>query len=148
MKTEVFRIDWLIPFLGIALLGVGYSLARSYLRFEQESRSSEQSMAICDRLREDCDLARMLVQAQNDGCTTTGRDLDELLAAGIVTVKAQTTSAEARTRRVAEACFDYLDRRRLANYPMGAGLPARHGTPQLAAQSVSPHTLATASPAK
>ena len=148
MKASVFRVDWLIPVLGIALVGAAYCLMKSYAGYEQEFRSANQTMAICDRLVEDCNLTRSLVQAQNDGCAATSRGLDALLCSDMATVKADAASADPRTQRIVQACYDYLDRRRSEDSPMGAGLPARQSVPQLAAQSVPAQTLAGASAGK
>ncbi len=148
MKTTVFRMDWLVPVLGIVVVGGAYCFIRSYLGYEQDLRSANQTIAICDRLLEDCNLTRSLVQAQNDGCAATSRGLDAWLSADMANVKADATSADPRTQRVVEACVDYLDRRRSENSAMGAGLPAPQTTPQIAAQSVPTQNLAGASGGK
>ena len=54
MKTRTFKIDWLIPVLGIALVGGGYFTVKSYLGLQEQIRSGEQFAATVDRLWEDC----------------------------------------------------------------------------------------------
>ncbi len=150
MKTNVFKVDWLIPVLGLALVGGGYALTKSYLGLQAEIRAEEQLMATIDRLAEDCRLTQVLLQAQDTGCAVAAQSLDELLSANIAAVSSDLASAEpqaqAQAQAMAEACFKHIARRRSQNSPMAANLPAGRGDLPLAAPSVPGQTLASASP--
>jgi hypothetical protein len=146
MKANVFRVDWLIPVLGLALVGGGYALTKSYLGFKEEIRSEEQLVVIADHLLEDCRLSRILMQAQDSGCAATARSLDELLAANIVAVNSELTSAGTRGRALAEACFQHIARQRSQNSPAAADWPAGRSDRQLVAPVVFGQELASAYP--
>jgi hypothetical protein len=128
MKTRVFRIDWLIPVLGIALVGGGYFPMKSYLGLQEQIRSWEQLEATMDRLLECCDLSRVMVQAQSGGCASTARSLYELVAANLATESAGLASADPDARAVVERVAEYIDRRRSESPPMaGDGSAAGSG---------------------
>ena len=146
MKTNVFKVDWLIPVLGLALVGGGYALTKSYLGVQAEIRAEEQLMATIDRLAEDCRLTQVLLDAQDTGCTVTARSLDELLSANLAAVNADLASAEPQAQAMAEACFKHIARRRSQNSPTAANLPAGRNDLPLAAPVVAGHTLASAAP--
>jgi hypothetical protein len=146
MKTNVFKVDWLIPVLGLALVGGGYALTKSYLGLQAEIRAEEQLMVTINRLAEDCRLTQVLLEAQDTGCTVTARSLDELLSANIAAVSSELTSADPQAQAIAEACFKHIARRRSQNSPMAANLPAGRGDLPLAAPRVPEQTLASASP--
>ena len=148
MKTNILRINWLIPALGIALVGGGYPLAKSYLELNEEIRSGSQSGAIVDCLLEDYNLNRVLMQLQNGGCAIPARRLEELLSADIATVNSQLASVDPRTQSIAEACFDLMARQRSQNSPVGAGLPAGSSGREIAAQGILIQAMASESPGK
>ena len=118
MKTGTFRIDWLIPVLGIALVGGGYFPVKSYLGLQEQIRSCERFEATTDRLWEYCDLGRVMVQAQSGGCASTARSLYELVAANLATESAGLAPADSDTRVLVERVAEYIDRRRPESPPM------------------------------
>jgi hypothetical protein len=140
MKTNAFRVNWLIPLLGIALFGVGYPLSKSYLSYQEQIRSGEQMYATVGRLIEDCNLSQVLIQAQNGGCEMTARRLDELLAANIMTEGAQLASADAQTRALADFIFDRVARLS----PLGSSMPSGMSQGRSDLQSAAPGLLAQA----
>ena len=148
MKTKVYRVGWLFPVLGIALSGGSYYVTKSYFGYEQEIRSAEYFMAVCDRLIDDCQLTRMLMQAQNDGCAGTARSLDESLSTSMESINSEVASADTRTRVIAGACLKYIDRRRAQNAVMGAGVPAGRSGLSPVAPGVLAQTAASSSPGK
>jgi len=137
MKRNVFRVDWLIPVLGIVLVLGGYSLTKSYHGALEDIRLGQQFNAIIDRLTGDCRLSRVLSEAQAAGCAVTAQSLDELLATDMATLNAELQSAEPQARALAEACFEYIARRRHQNAPLAS---------QLATPRLGERTLASAAP--
>ena len=148
MKTRTLRIDWLIPVLGIALVGGGYLPMKSYLGFKEQIGSEEQFSATMDCLWEDCDLSQMLIQAQASGCATTARSLDELLSAKVATDSARLASADRDTRGLVEDFPRFIDRRRSESTRMAGDVPAGRSEREIAGQRVLTQTLASASPGK
>jgi hypothetical protein len=146
MKTNIYRIDWLIPVLGIALVGGAYCLTKSYLGLQEGIRSGQQYSATVDRLIEDCHLNRIVMQADDSGCAVTARSLDELLSANIATDNSQLASADTDTRAIVEVCFKYIARQRSQNSPVGADLPAGRSDREAAVQQILTQTLASARP--
>ncbi len=148
MKTRTFRIDWLIPVLGIALVGGGYFPMKSYLGLQEQTRSAEQFKATVDLLWEDVDLSRLLMQAQGSGCATTARSLDELLSAHLATDSPRLASAAPETRALVQVVARFVDRRRSESTPMAGDVPAGGSDREVAGQRILTQTLASAFPGK
>ena len=148
MKARTFGTDWLIPVLGIALVGGGYFPMKSYLGLQELILSAEQYSATVDRFREDCDLSQVLKQAHASGCATTARRLDELLSANLATYGARLASADPNTQGLAEAVTRYIDRRRSESNPTAGDIPAGRSEGEVAGQSTLMPTLASASPGR
>jgi hypothetical protein len=146
MKTRTFGADWLIPLLGIVLVGGSYFSVKSYLGFAEQLDFEERFEATMDRLWEDCDLSRILVQAQASGCATTARSLDELLSANVATHSARLTSADPDTRGLVEAYTGFIDRRRSESTPMAGDARAGRSDRGVAGRRLLAQTLANASP--
>ena len=145
MQTRTFKIDWLIPVLGIALVGGGYFPMKSYLGLQEELRSNDQLTVTLERLREDCDLSQILTQTQAGGCVAAARGLDEVLSANLANHSAQLASADADTRGLLEAVVSFIDRRRSESASMAAdGLVGRSDR-EVAGQRNVTRTLASAS---
>lgn len=145
MKTRTFRADWLIPVLGIALVGGGYFAMRSYLGLQEQIRAGEQYSATVDRFWADCDLSQVLMQAHASGCGTTARRLDELLSANVATYSARLASANPSTQGLVEAVTGFIDRRRSESNPTAGDMPASLSEREVAGQRPLMPTLASAS---
>jgi hypothetical protein len=148
MKTRTFSKDWLIPVVGIVLVGGGYFPMKSYLGFQEQIRSGEQFAATVDRLWEDCDLTRLLMQAQESGCATTARSVDELLSAHLATDSPRVASDHPGIRALVEVFTTFIDRRRSASTPMAGAVPAGRSDREVAGQRILTQTLASTSPGK
>lgn len=146
MKARTFGADWLIPVLGIALVGGGYFPVKSYLGFQEQIRSGEQYSVTMDRFWEDCDLCQVLKQAHGSGCAATARRLDELLSANLATYSARLASANPNTHGLVEAVTRFIDRRRSESNPTAGAMPAGRSEGEVAGQNTSMSTLASASP--
>ena len=148
MKTRTFRIDWLIPVLGIALVGGGYFAVKSYLGFQEQIRSQEELAATVDRFRVQCGLSGIMVQAQSGGCASTARSLDELLSANLATDIDRLASADTDTRALVEVVTRFINRRRSESSPMAGDVPAGGSDHEVAGQRILTQTLANAFPGK
>jgi hypothetical protein len=148
MKTRTFRIDGLIPVLGIALVGGGYFPMKAYLGYQEEIHSGEQFRATVACLWEDCDLGRLLTQAQYSGCTMTALRVEELLSAHLVADSPRLASADPQARALAEAVAQFVDRRRSESAAMAGNVPAGGSDHGVAGQTMLTQTLASASPVK
>jgi hypothetical protein len=145
MKTRTFRIDWLIPVLGIALVGGAYFPIKSYLGLQEEVRSNEQLTVTLDCLREACGLSQVLTEAQAGGCVVAASGLDELLVANLATDGVRIASADPETRGLLEAFTRFIDRRRSESASMAAdGLVGRSDR-KVAGQRNVTQTLVSAS---
>jgi hypothetical protein len=141
MKTRTFRIEWLFPVLGIALVGGGYFPMKSYLRLQEQIRSGERVKATADRLLDTCAVSRVMVQAQSGGCASTARRLDELAAANLATESAGLTSADPEARALVELVAKYIDRRRSESPPAAGGESAGRSGYEVAGQRILTPTL-------
>jgi hypothetical protein len=134
--------------LGVALVGSGYPLVKSYLGLREEIRSGEQASETITRLYDEVRLTRILIQARENGCAAPARSLDELVSDNLVAVSPQLGSADPQIRGMVEACFRYIDRWRSQTFPDTARLPADRSELDLTAQRTPAQTLASASPAR
>jgi hypothetical protein len=144
MKTRTFKIDWLIPVLGIVLAGGGYFTVNAYRGFQEQIRSGEQFAATVDRLWEDVDLGRLLMQAQGSGCATTARSVDELLSARLATDSPRLASADSEARAMAERVGEVISRWRSNSLPMAGDLPGGRSGREVAGQGNLTQTLTSA----
>jgi hypothetical protein len=139
MNTNALRMNWLIPALGVALVGGGYALAKAYIRIEEESRSASQSGTVVDCLLQDYKLNHVLKQLQGGGCTAPAARLEALLAIDRTAIESQLGSVDPRTRALAAACFDTAGRPRARSSEMAAGLMAgADGARFAAARNLTP----------
>jgi hypothetical protein len=148
MKNNTFKIRWLIPALGIALVGGGYGLTKTYLGYQEQIRSSEQLVVIVDHLVEGIHLNQILKQAQDTGCHEAAGSLDKLLAANIVAVNAELPSADAQARVLADVLFKHLAQQRSQNSPTGTAGAVGLSDRQLPAPGAVRQALASLSPGK
>jgi hypothetical protein len=146
MNTRTFRIDWLIPVLGIALVGGAYFPMKSYREYQEQIRYGEQSIATWDHLWEMVDLSQIMGQAQAGGCAMTALSLDGLLSASLWTESDQLPPADTNDRVLVEAVARFIDRRRPDSTPMAGGVRAGGSEREVAGQRILTQTLAGASP--
>jgi hypothetical protein len=146
MKTRTFRVDWLIPVLGIALVGGGYFPMKSYLGLQKQIRSGEEFMATVDRLWEDCDLSLIMAQAQYSGCAVAGRSMDELLRAHFAGDRLRFASADPHARAVVQIVSEFIDRRRSESPPMAGDGSAGGKDHEVAGQLILAETLGSVTP--
>jgi hypothetical protein len=139
MKKNILSMNWLIPMLGVILIGGGYPLAKSYIGYEAEIRSQEQSAEIVDRLLETCQLNETLMQFHNVECAAPARGVQALLSANIEAINADLASVDPGIRTIAAACFERVGYLRSATSPLAAGLLADRSDGQIAAPTTLAH---------
>ena len=148
MRTNTVGMNWLIPLLGVVLLGGGYAAARSYLRFEQMISADGQLIATLDRIDEAHSLLLIQRQLQGGGCPEAVHYVDGCLSASVATLECELTSPDERTRAILRLFLERMGRVRSENSPMAARLPAGPGIPELAAQQTLAQGLVHSSPGR
>jgi hypothetical protein len=145
MKTSTVRMNWLIPLLGVVLLGGGFAGARSYLGFEQQIGTDLEFQATIDRIGEACDLLQVQRQFHNGGCPEAARRLDECLSASVVTLNRELASPDEQTQVMLNVFFEFMARHQSQRSPAAASLHAAPRVTELGAQKIVAQTLASAS---
>jgi len=136
MRTQYSKLNWLSPVLGIALVGGGYVLARSYAGYDEQIRSQTQSGATVDRLLETCHLGRARAGFYNTECAAQADRLDELLSADVAGIKADLPAVDPQTQALAESCFKHLNRLQAQRSSKPAGLAGDRSESQLTPQPI------------
>ena len=115
MKTSSFRLDWLFPLLGIALLA-GFMLgATTYRKLERQVDAEVAFMPMIDRLCQDHTVSLALESLRAGQVDQAARHLDLLLCWDILRADAELASADARTRAWKEDMFRRIARARAKN---------------------------------
>jgi hypothetical protein len=147
MKTNAVRMNWLIPVLGIVLVGGGYAARSTYLGFQQTIDADAEFAETVDRVDEACSLLRIQTQFQGGGCPEAARRVDESLAATVATLDQERASpANEQTRSMLNAFFEYMAHHQAQNPPMAAILPAQRGVTEMGDQRLLAQALAAAAP--
>ena len=105
MKIREFRIDWLIPFVGIAVVAISVVAATTYFDCERKANAAEAFAVTLDRLFHDQQLSMVLEQIHQGEVTAAAKRLDLLLCGDVVRVDSELASADARTRAAVEDVF-------------------------------------------
>jgi hypothetical protein len=105
MKTRDLKIDWLIPFVGIAVVAGTVVAATSYLDCERKADAAEAFAVTLDRLFHDQQLSMVLEQIHRGEVIAAARRLDLLLCGDILRADSELTSADALTRAAVEDVF-------------------------------------------
>ncbi len=105
MKTNSMRIDWLIPFLGVAVVAGSLAVVTTYCNLEQKMRESDAFGATIDRLYLDQKLSAALKAIHEGKVDTAAQSLDLLLCESILQLNGELGSADARTRAYTENAF-------------------------------------------
>ena len=142
------RIGWLIPLLGVVLVGGSYTAAKSYLGFEQTTDTGLEFSATLDRIHDACDLLRVQSQLQGGACPAAARRLDESLSISVKALDRELASSDQRTRAMLGVFFDYMARRQAQNPPMAASLPEAPSVAGMGTRNILTQTLASASHGK
>jgi hypothetical protein len=120
MKTRCMTIDWLVPFLGVAVVAGSLMAATAYRDLERRVQSSEALTTTLERLYEDQKLSVALKAIHEGQADLAAQRLDLLLCDSILRINAGLASADPRTRAYVEDGFRKIA---LIRPKAGAGAP-------------------------
>jgi len=121
-------MNWLIPVLGIVLVGGGYAARSTYLGFQESIDANAQFAETIDRVDEACRLLRIQRQFQGGACPEAASRVDDSLDATVATLHHELESpATEQTRIMLNIFFDHLAHHQAQNHAMAASLPAQRG---------------------
>ena len=115
MQTRCFKMDWLIPTLGIAMVAGCLVAATTYRELERQAHASETCLATLDRLSHDHTLSLVLKSLHDGEVDQAAQRLDLLFCWDILRADAELGSADARTQAWAEDSFRRIARVRPKN---------------------------------
>ena len=105
MRTRILNIDWLIPFLGIALVAGTLMAATTYFNLEQKTHSAEALTTTLDRLYQEQQLSVALKTLHEGKTAVAAQRLDLLLCQNILQTNAALASADTPTRAWVQDAF-------------------------------------------
>jgi hypothetical protein len=144
MKTNYFKLDRLIPWLGIAILVGGVIASATYLNSERNALSSEASAATLERLIHDQHLSAALKKIHDGQVAEAAERLDLLLCGDILLINAELPSADPETRALVQKAFKRIASQRPMIEGMDSTSTQEHVADQVAAERIL--TLALAGP--
>jgi hypothetical protein len=98
MKTISLRINWLVPFVGIAVV-VGTMVAtRTYVELERKADAADAFGGTLDRMFHDQELSMALEQIQRGEVAAAAQRLDRLLCQDVIRADSDLDNADALTR--------------------------------------------------
>ncbi|MGD0260397.1 MAG: hypothetical protein ABSD29_11305 [Verrucomicrobiota bacterium] len=121
MKTQYIKTDWLIPWLGIALVAAGFAAAATYLDLERKTHSAEAFSGTLDRLYQNQILSAALKTLHDGDVGTAAQRLDLLLCDNILLLNSELASADDRQRAYVKGAFTKVARLRPNNSSTTAG---------------------------
>ena len=98
MKTRSPRIDWLTPFVGIAVVIGTMVAARAYLALERKADAAAAFGVTLDRLFHDQELSMALEQVRRGEVAVAAQRLDRLLCQDVIQADSDLDTADALTR--------------------------------------------------
>jgi hypothetical protein len=98
MNIRCFKIEWLIPLLGIGLIASFLVAANAYRGLERQVNAEGDFLLTLDRLRHDHTLSLALRSLQEGEVDKAAHRLDLLLCWDILRADAELASADSRTR--------------------------------------------------
>ena len=145
MKTKCFKVDWLIPVLGIAVVAGCLVAATTCRELERRARAEEAFIPALDRLSYDHTLSLVLKTLHEGEVDKAAQRLDLLLCWDILRADAELASADPRTRAWAQEFFGRIARARPKNAERpAAGSAWEHNEAQAGAQRILELALAGA----
>jgi hypothetical protein len=112
MKTRYLKMNWLIPVLGIAVVGGGLVAGTIYLDLERQLHAEQAFTATLDRLFQDQQISAALKRIHDGEAEGAAQRLDMLLCGNILRTDAELASADARTRAYMQLTFRRIARLR------------------------------------
>ena len=105
MKLRDLKMNWLFPFVGIAVVVGTMVMATTYIELERRADAAEAFAATLDRLFHDHQLSMALEQIQQGEVAAAAQRLDLLLCEDVVRADLELASADPPTRAVVEDSF-------------------------------------------
>ena len=137
-KLRCFRIDWLIPVLGIGMVAGFVVAATTYRELERQAHAGEIFMPALDCLSHDLTLSLVLKTLHDGEVDRAAQRLDLLLCWDILRADAELASADAQTRAWTEEMLRRIARVR----PKTAEGAADSGGARAPAQQILERALA------
>ncbi len=142
-------MDWVIPFVGIAVLTGGLMAGRAYFEAERETRAHEANSVMLERLFLGQKLNTALKSMRGGDVQGAARELEALFCQSILRASEELTSADAQTRMNAAEAF----RRIALTWPgfaraEGAGSGEERTDNELAAERILRKALGSAQTAQ
>jgi hypothetical protein len=148
MKTKCIKLDRIIPWVGIALIGGGIMAAVSYLDLERSNQAAQASMATFNRLIQEQQLSGVLKKLHDGQVDEAAKALDLLLCGDILLTNAELPSVNAETRAAVQDTFRRIAVVRPRTEGPDAALGGNHLNDRVAAERIlslaqaAPHNIA------
>jgi hypothetical protein len=98
MKTRYFRLNWLIPILGIGVVVGGMVAETTYVRLERDNQSAQSLANTLEHLYQDQTISLALRRIHDGEVAAAAQRLDALLCDDVLQLSAGLGSADAQTR--------------------------------------------------
>lgn len=121
---KIVKVNWLIPLLGVVLVGGGYKAARSFVGFNQTLVEESRFEETIDRMLENERLFLIQAQFQSGGCPNAAGCVAEGLSESVTLLESELASPEERTRTVVARFLEHLAHMRSQHVRIAASLPA------------------------
>ncbi len=121
MKTKSLNMDWLVPFVGIAVVVGGVVAGKAYLDWGKRNQAAEARTVMLDRIYQGHQLSMALRAIHNGELNGATQRLDLLLCQGVLQTDAELVSADTGTKAYVE---DSLRRLALVRPMIAQGTPA------------------------
>jgi len=105
MKIRDVKINWLGPFVGIAVVAGTVVAATAYFDFERQADAAQAFAVTLERLFHDQQLSMALEQIEQGEVTAAAQRLDLMLCGDVVRADLELASADALTRAAVEDTF-------------------------------------------
>ena len=136
MKTIYFKVRWLLPVLGIALVGGGLAGATAYVSLQRRLQSAEALGVTLERLRLQQQLSLVLKSLHNGELNAAAQRLDVMLCDSVLLVNSELASADDSRRACVQDAFARVARLRPRNSDALAGATRELYNEQIEAERI------------
>jgi len=149
MKTKCIKIDWLIPFVGVAVVAATVVAATTYLDLERKIQGAAAFNATLERLHQDRQVSLALREIHEGKAKEAAQRLDVVLCQNILRTDAELGLADAWARTFVEDVFREMALFRPSSAQGGAaGAAEARSIEQLAAERILNRALGIAHTAR
>jgi hypothetical protein len=125
MKLQDLKVNWLFPFVGIALVAGTVITATAYFDFERKADAAQAFAATLERLFQDQQLSMALEQLQQGDIAAAAKRLDLMLCGDIVRADLELATADALEQQAVQDTFRRIALIRPRTGPGGTPDPAQ-----------------------